>query len=172
MGRLNRDKGVFTLLDAFLSLSHEIADIYLVLVGPLEFAGSELILFENLLSSNKNIIHIPYVTDTSSFYKSFDVFVLPSFREGFGTVILEAAASRLPIIISNIPGPTDFVSHMVNGLVFESGNSFDLASAMKRLYYDQNFSFILATAAYQRVKLNFDRTKLSRYFINELCSYH
>ena len=69
VGRLNLDKGVVTLLDAFVSISHEIDDIYLVLVGPLEFTGFDLISFENLLSSNKNIIHIPFVTDTSSFTK-------------------------------------------------------------------------------------------------------
>ena len=123
------------------------------------------------MANNKNVIHIPYVTDTSSFYKCFDVFVLPSFREGFGTVILEAAASRLPIIISNIPGPTDFISHMVNGLVFETGNPSDLASAMNRLYYDKALSSTLANAAYQHVNLYFDRTKISRLFINELYSY-
>ena len=171
MGRVNLDKGVFILLDAFLSLSDNIANIYLVLVGPLELTGSDLIYFEKLLINNKNVIHIPFVADTSSFYKSFDVFVLPSFREGFGTVILEAAASRLPIIISNIPGPTDFVSHMINGLVFEPGNSTELASAMKRLYHDKELSSTLATSAYQHVKLYFDRTTVSRLFINELFSY-
>ena len=60
---------------------------------------------------------------------------------------------------------------MVNGLVFESGNSSDLASAMNTLYHDQNLSLLLATAAYNRVKLNFDRSEISRYFITELSSY-
>ena len=71
VGRLHPDKGLFTLLDAFLSLSDSITDAYLVLVGPLELTGPKLIFFEELLANNKNVIHIPYVTDTSSFYKCF-----------------------------------------------------------------------------------------------------
>ena len=171
VGRLHSDKGINTLLDAFLSVSHNITDIYLVLVGPLELTGDDLITFKKLLFSNSNLIHIPFVTNTSSFYKSFDVFILPSFREGFGTVILEAAASRLPIITSNIPGPTDFISHMVNGLVFQSGNSSELAFAMNKLYHDKELATKLASAAYQRVKLDFDRTHISNLFIQELLSY-
>ena len=54
VGRLHSDKGINTLLDAFLSVSHNITDMYLVLVGPLELTGDDLITFKKLLSSNSN----------------------------------------------------------------------------------------------------------------------
>lgn len=106
VGRITRDKGINELLEAYQNL-HCIDK--LLIVGPMEGMDT---LDENLLATsmkNKNILFHDVVTDVERYYAAIDTLVLPSYREGFGNVVIEAGAVGTPAIVSNIPGPIDTI---------------------------------------------------------------
>lgn len=81
-----------------------------------------------------------------------DVFVLPSRYEGLPVSILEAMASKLPIIASNISGANDLITTEENGILFESENYEKLAEKFLYLYHNQNIRELLANNAYNFVQ--------------------
>jgi glycosyltransferase involved in cell wall biosynthesis len=72
-------------------------------------------------------------TDVPAILQTQDVFVLPSRKEGFGLVIIEAMASGLPVIASRLDGPAELIQHENNGLLFQPEDSSALAEQIKRL---------------------------------------
>ena len=84
-------------------------------------------------------------------YAAADVFVLPSRTEGTPTVILEAMASGTPIISSNVGGVPEVISDGVNGLLFESEKSEQLAACLKKLLHDVSLRQRLAESALNEV---------------------
>ena len=107
VGRITRDKGINELLTAFMKLK---TDSKLLLVGQMdELDTLNPKIFERA-KENPNIIIHNGVYDIERYYAAMDVLVLPSYREGFGNVVIEAAAVGTPAIVSDIPGPTDAIS--------------------------------------------------------------
>lgn len=75
----------------------------------------------------ENIIFLGNVNNIPKFLKKLDLFVLPSRQEGFGLVIIEAMAAKIPVISSNIEGPKEIIKNNKYGILFEKDNSNDLA---------------------------------------------
>ena len=71
--------------------------------------------------------------DVAPVYGIIDMLVLPSFREGFPNVLIEAAAMEVPVVASDIPGCKDAVESGINGELFEKGNVAALTAVLKRL---------------------------------------
>jgi len=84
-----------------------------------------------------------------------DVFCLPSYREGFGTVIIEAAAVGLPAIASRIYGITDAVLDGVTGILHKPGSKTEIANAMSLLSRNPKTRARLGRAAKERVVKDF-----------------
>lgn len=168
IGRLCNDKGLPELIEAFSDINNVNKHVHLVLVGPNEG------LFTSEYFSNLNIPNIHYVGKTSNpeiYYSCADVFMLPSHREGFGTVILEAAATKVPSIASNIYGLTDAVIDGKTGLLHEVKNTDDLKSKMILILEDKNLRESLSINAYSRVCEFFSSSYVSRqllFFYNKL----
>ncbi len=116
VGRIVGDKGIAELLDAwqFFSLKYRFAK--LLLVGPLEERDSLNDKYKSIILNNPSIIHVGYVEDTSIFYKLMDVFILPSYREGFPTVVLEASSMGLPVITTRKTGCIDSIIENETGI--------------------------------------------------------
>lgn len=131
IGRINKDKGIKDLVDAFNMLLKRYDEMYMILIGSIE---SEDFLRDILSNDNKNKEHMIYLNEVPNpelYYSALDLFVLPSHREGFGTVLLEASAMQVPIIAADINGPKDFIKHFSTGLLFESKNVNDLYSKIE-----------------------------------------
>ncbi len=139
VGRLRRDKGINELILAFASLTAKYPDSYLLLVGPQETAGDE---FENdareALAQNKHIFSVGYQGKPEEFISAMDIFVLPSYREGFGIVNIEASAMGLPVISTDIPGPRDSIINGKTGILVEVKSAEKLAAAMEKLIGDSD----------------------------------
>ena len=108
-------------------------DCFLIFVGDDEINFKKYI---NTLNYNKNnnIRFFPYSNNPETFIGMSDIICLPSYREGFGSVIIEAAASGVPSIVSDIYGLKDSIIEYETGLKFPKGNIEDLSNAMLEMY--------------------------------------
>lgn len=157
VGRITRDKGVNELLKAYFALD----GAKLMMVGNKEdVALLDQELYERSLTDN-TVIYTGLVSDVEKYYSAIDVLVFPSYREGFGNVVMEAAAMGTPAIISDIPGPIDAVKAEETALTVPSHNADQLRNAMERLK-DDTLRWRLAANAVKFVRESFDQEILMK----------
>ena len=162
-GRMKREKGVLDLLAAFTSLREAYSDLRLILVGPDE---------DNLLEKidKRGIIVVGYSKQVERYMAAADIFVLPSYREGFGSVLIEAAATGLPSIASRIYGITDAVHEGVTGLLHAPGNVHEIKKCITHLVEDSQFREQLGQSGRKRVLQHFTSEKLEKHLSSFLKS--
>lgn len=114
VGRVSQHKGAYELVEAFENIYINHTDSRLILIGHID-CDTE---FEKRFRSHPGIIHIPFQDDVPLYMSLFDVFVLPSWREGFPNVPVQAAALSLPVIVSDATGCVDSIKDGFNGIVF------------------------------------------------------
>lgn len=134
VGRLTRDKGVPELFRAFEFLLQSRPDARLILVGW--FDESEDALAPELraaIQRHPRVLRTGFVADTAPWYGVMDVLVLPTYREGFPNVVLEAAASGVPVITTLVTGSREAVIPSITGLLVPPGDSEALAESMAEL---------------------------------------
>lgn len=159
LGRLNRDKGVIDLAQAFIRA--KFADARLVFVGPDEQAMQAQI--EQIPEAQHAFIHFVSYTNTPERYMAAaDVLCLPSYREGFGSVIIEAASCGIPAVASRIYGITDAVLDGQTGLLHAAGDVEGICEQMQRLQADPALYKSLAEQAYQRAIGQFNSKMITK----------
>lgn len=130
VGRVVGDKGINELVSAFYEIKNKNAK--LLIVGPRE---SELDPLEDatieIMSSDKRIIETGFQKDVRPYFAISDLLVFPSYREGFPNVVMQAAAMKLPAIVSDINGCNEIVSEGVNGSIVQVKSITDLLNKMK-----------------------------------------
>jgi glycosyltransferase involved in cell wall biosynthesis len=134
VGRLTRDKGLPELVEAFVAILAARPQAHLLLVGWFDVAEDAL--SRKLRSRIKNHprIHLTgYVADTAPYYRVMDVMVLPTWREGFPNVVLEAAASGIPVVTTLCTGSRDAVVPEVTGLLIPPGYPVAIREAVLQL---------------------------------------
>jgi glycosyltransferase involved in cell wall biosynthesis len=94
-----------------------------------------------------------------------DVLCLPSYREGFGVVVIEAGACGLPAIGTNIYGITDAVEDGVTGLLFEPGNVEALAGCMNRLAREPDLRATMGQGAREKALRDFPADAIARQLV-------
>lgn len=155
-GRLVRDKGIIELIEAFNILNSENSNVKLLLVGMLEKRDA---LPQNIIDeirNNKNIIDTGYVpyTDINRYYSIMNVFVLPSYREGFPTSVLEASAMEIPVLTTRETGCIDSIVDGETGF-FIDHNSNSIYNAINKLIGDSELCTRLGHAGRAMVKDRF-----------------
>jgi glycosyltransferase involved in cell wall biosynthesis len=157
VGRLKKDKGILDLAKAFLQIQQKKINTLLVIVGPDEENIIPQIKF--VLKDNLDAIRfVPYTKTPEDYMKMVDIFCLPSYREGFGSVIIESAACGIPSVATEIYGLTDAVVNKETGLLVEKGAPSALADALYELINDNEMRTRLGDAARKRaIKLFDDR---------------
>jgi glycosyltransferase involved in cell wall biosynthesis len=148
VGRLTRDKGVPELITAFNQILRTIPNAYLLFVGW--FDAAEDAVDRALISaivSHPQIRTTGMVTDTAPFYKAMDLLVLPTHREGFPNVILEAAATGLPVITTLSTGARDAVIPEVTGLLIPRGYPEAIQEATLNLLHNADRRIRMGRAA-------------------------
>lgn len=157
VGRLNKEKGLLDLAAAFSELTGTYPNAHLMLLG----ADEEGILpqIHKVCGSALACVHFEGHTDSPEHYMAAsDVFCLPSYREGFGTVLIEAAAVGIPVVASKIYGITDAVVDGETGLLHPPGDVKELRSALELLVGDPARRAALGSSARARVVELFSST--------------
>ena len=132
VGRVSLHKGVFELVDAFENIYKKYSNSRLILMGHIDCDKN----FKLRFSSHPGIIHVPFQNDVPLYMSLFDIFVLPSWREGFPNVPIQAAAMGLPVIVSKVTGCVDSIDEGVNGVLFPCKDSLALQAALERYIDD------------------------------------
>jgi len=164
LGRIKKDKGILDLVQAFKKLTDEKRDVFFLLVGYDE---------ENLIQQIKSILidndRFFYYGSTSApenILPVADVFCLPSYREGFGTSIIEASSCKLPIICSDIYGLNDAVIENKTGLKHAVGNIGSLYYQMHKLASDKELRETLGNNGYEYICKHFSSEIISVEWMN------
>lgn len=132
VGRVVRDKGINELVRAFCRLSAENKHVRLFILGTFEEhldPVSEDVKVK--MKNNSSIEYCGYQQDIRPFLAASNVLVLPSYREGFPNVVIQAGAMSLPCIVTDINGSNEIIIHKKNGIIIPSHDEEALYKSMK-----------------------------------------
>jgi glycosyltransferase involved in cell wall biosynthesis len=163
VGRVTRDKGIEELVKAFIQ-AHELNDkLKLIIIGPfepeLDRISPEIL---EIISKTPSIFQLGFRSDPEKYFSGSDVFCLPSYREGFGTVVLEAAACELLTIGTKIPGLVDAIVDGETGVLVELKNIVQLKESILELSSNKQKRKMLSANAKKRARADFDSNFLAR----------
>ena len=156
IGRVVKDKGIDELIEASERLFLENKHFMVVIVGPYEDKVDPISPHsEKIISDASYIKAVGQVEDVRSWLAASDALVLPSYREGFPNVVLEAGAFGLPSIVTDINGSREIIENGINGLVVKPKSSEELLNAMRR--------FLMEPDEVKRMSLNCRRVIAERF---------
>jgi glycosyltransferase involved in cell wall biosynthesis len=146
VGRISKEKDLDVLAAAFRQLREEGLPVNLLMVGHGPYSQA-------LAESLPDAIFTGYLEgeELAKAYASADIFVFPSTTDTFGNVVIEAQACGLPVIVSDLGGPKELVSHGLDGLITKSHDVEDFASAVRTLVNNPNLRAEMARNARARV---------------------
>ena len=133
VGRLDRDKGIDELVQAFRKLDKEYPNVHLFLVGAEEPEGKSILDETKEIIAQDDHIHLSdgWQADVRPWYAAADALVHPSRREGFPNVVIEAGAMGLASIVTDINGSREIVKDGLNGTIVPAQDPEALYGAMK-----------------------------------------
>ena len=155
VGRIVGDKGVRELLAAFASLRPRFPEARLLVIGPAEERDALPPEALQKLREGEGVHWIGPAWETPPLYAAMDVVALPSYREGFPNVPLEAAAMGLPCVVTNVPGCVDAVLHNATGLHVPPRDAGALAAALAAYLSDAKLRRRHGAAGRERVRREF-----------------
>lgn len=160
VGRIVGDKGVNELVEAFIRLNNEYPNTRLTIVGSYEYdldpVNSQTI---KAIEENSCIdaYGAKYGDDLLVEYVKSDCFVLPSYREGFPNVVLEAGAMGLPSVVTDINGSREIIIDGENGLIVPPKDTEALYYAMKQMVEESNLRNKMAANARPLIESRFEQ---------------
>ena len=164
LGRVSRDKGVLDLAAAFAALAARNPSAYLFVAGPDE-EGLRRQMQALLAACVDRVRWSEYTDRPEDYMAAADVFCLPSYREGFGQVALEAAASGLPVIASRIYGIVDAVLDGETGLLHPPADVDALRAHMETLLLRPDLRRKLGGAGCSRALRDFSARRVTQALV-------
>lgn len=168
IGRLARQKGYDVLLNAYnilrqklLSKKRETPVLNIVGTGPLK---NELSLLSKKLGISDTVHFLGVKTNVPYLLKVHDLYVMASRWEGFSISLLEAAASGIPIVATNVGSNSELIEHGVSGLLVPPENPEALAEAMEEVILNESLRFRLSKNAVQKAKGFSIETTARKYY--------
>lgn len=162
IGRINADKGINELIEAFKEIESQFSNVRLLLLGMEDKVNP--IKEENLEWALKSVnVIMPgpvHRTLVAKYIAASDILVHPSYREGFGKIIQEAMSMEIPVITTDIPGPSEVVEKDVSGILVPKADALALKEAMVDLYKNKEKAHKIAKAGYVRFSENFTMVKM------------
>lgn len=166
--RILYDKGVEEFVNAAIILKKKYNDWSFKIIGTDDYDNPSAIPKSKILEwVNKGfIIWEEYKSNPKFIYQEASIVCLPSHREGFSKVILEAGAASLPIVASNIPGCKEGIINGKTGLLFKLKNSTDLSKKIEILIKNRNLRKKMGIKANDFIKKNYEINKINKKIIS------
>lgn len=159
LGRINKDKGVIDLIEAFKKIQN-FYKVFLVLVGPIEDQY-----ISSFIKKNKKVIYAGETLKPEEWYSMADILCLPSYREGFGSVVIEAASCKLPALGSKIYGIFDSIEDKQTGFFHKVASINDIKKKMIFAIRNKKLLKKYGQRARKRVKKKFEENLISEKFL-------
>jgi lipopolysaccharide/colanic/teichoic acid biosynthesis glycosyltransferase len=155
VGRFVKDKGIRELVEAFQRLHATYPELHLLLVGDFEPGDPVEPEVRRYIEAGPAIIRPGFVSDTAPYYRLMDVLALPTHREGFPGVPLEAQASGVPVVTTTATGAVDSITDGVTGFLVPVGDTNALTNAVGKLLADPELRVRMGNAGRMRVERDF-----------------
>ena len=154
VARLVAEKGIPELIAAYDMRSQ---DYELVIVGPPDPSKEDALTQEDIETAERSGVRfLGHREDVEMLYLVFDLFVLPSHREGFPRAAMEAAASGLPLIVTDVRGCREVVDPGVNGILVPRQDPAALAAGLDKLVADPQMRAEMGEAGRRKARRDFD----------------
>ena len=156
----NKQKGQEFIIAAARELQQSHPDIHFLLVG----SGHDEAMLKDLATGINNLRFIGFVENVGDYLAAFDIFILPSLKEGIGSILLDAMAMKLPLIASDVGGVSDIVHDDENGYLIEAARPNLLIKAILRLYKKPQVRTRMGERGSQ-IAVNFTDTIMSEKYL-------
>ncbi len=168
IGRITKDKGRVELVAAFNRLRATWAQLYLILVGPFEQELDPVpeVVLEQIRSC-ENILAVGHSLTPEKYLAVSDLLCLPSYREGFGNVVIEAAAMGIPTVGTRIVGLVDSVVDGETGLLVPPRDVDALTAGLEKVLRDGKLRLTMGAAAKERAMKLFDAESVTANILKE-----
>lgn len=161
VGRIVGDKGMNELAEAFARLEKEFPSCRLLLVGDFEEkldpVSPET---KRMFLENSRVTFAGWQQDIRPYLAASDIFVFPSYREGFPNVVLQAGAMDLPSIVTDINGSSEIIRDGMNGVIIPPRDTEALWKAMRNMLADEAARRKMAANARELIGSRYDRAFL------------
>ena len=155
VGRISKDKGIDDVLKVAQQLRPSIPELKLLLVGSVDPTDPPSPTTLEVINDADWVEVTGWVTDTAPFFRKMDVLIFPSRREGLPNVLIEAAASGVPVVAYAATGSIDAVRDEATGFLVDVGDTQAIASKAKKLLLDGNHLPALGKAAVRHASEHF-----------------
>ena len=160
LGRINKDKGIAELIEAFQKIKKNL-DVLLIFVGTIEDAK-----LKHLLKNKKKILYFNYTNRPEDWFSTTDILCLPSHREGFGTVVIEAASCTVPTLCSNIYGLRDAVIDNKTGFFHEVDSIDDIKKKMLYIIKNKKLVKNYGISARKKILTDFEQSVVTKKLLS------
>lgn len=168
IGRIVKDKGINELFEAFNFLGKKYENIRLVIIGfeegklnPISEASRKM------LNDDQKVRFVGRIVDVRPYLAIVDTLVLPSYREGLGIVLMEAAAMSVPCITTDVIGCNDVIIEGENGLFCKPYEVNSLITAMEKIYIDTELRKHIISVTRHSIAIRFEQKKVWAALLKE-----
>ena len=167
VGRVTRDKGINELFEASKRILATYPNTYLMLVGNNEVNETVDPTLYRWSMECERVIYCGFTNKVEKYLAASDVYVLPSYREGFGSAVIEAEAMGVPVIVSDIPGPTDAMISGKTGILTPKGDAKKLYDNMLVMYDNKDIRNEYGKNSEVFVRTSFEQKELFKMIIED-----
>lgn len=154
IAELHKNKGLKYAIEGFEGITEKYDNARFIIIGE----GEERKYLEKEIKKEKleeKVFLIGKIEDASRYLKAFDIFVLPSVKEGFPFVLLEAGLARLSVVATEVGGIPELITDGENGVLVEEKEDDEIEDALKKLISNPNLKKQYGQALYEKVKNEF-----------------
>ena len=167
VGRLVKDKGINELVEAWKVVSMNYSNVKLLLVGPFEERDPVEEKVKEYILNEESVVYTDFVEDASAYYSLMSAFILPSYREGFPTVVLEASSMELPVLTTRATGCSESIIENETGIFIEL-NADSIANGIDYIIKNPILAKEIGENGRAFIKKNFEQTKVWNIIENKL----
>jgi len=162
VGRFTRDKGIGELVQAYDAIRARFPAARLMLLGRFESGDPVPEAARRFIETDPGVVQVGYVPDPAAYYQVMDMLALPTYREGYPTVVLEASAAGKPVVAARATGAVDAVQDGVSGLLVPVGDAKALAEAFTHILEHPELAAAMGGAGRARVERDYTTEQVCR----------